>query len=238
VGPILAKKYVLLREDSSGPLAKDIREKYKVGRNSVTIITPDGDVLARLTNEPSAEDVLAAVDGLPDFRAGMEQLAKLKEKGLTKANAESFAAALRRIGAFPSQESRETILPYAKGDSAPDVVQRAAILALGKHPDAAAEVVPYLTDKRYPVKSAATTALTAMGPKALPALLDALGSDSVDARAAAFGPASAVTKNGKLSKDLGFWKTGKEDARAKALSEWRAWWEAKQTPKEDANAKK
>ena len=98
MGPILAKKYVLLREDSSGPLAKDIREKYKVGRNSVTIITPDGDVLARLTNEPSAEDVLAAVDGLPDFRAGMEQLAKLKEKGLTKANAESFAAALSASG--------------------------------------------------------------------------------------------------------------------------------------------
>jgi len=238
VGPILAKKYVLVRQDSSGPLAKDIRDRYKVGRNSVTILTPAGDVLARLTNEPSPEDVLAAVDGLPDFKAGMEQLGKLKEKGLTKASAESFAAALRRVGAFPSQESRETILPYAKDDSAPEVVQAAAIRALGKHPDAAAEVVPYLTDKHYPIKSAATTALTVMGPKALPALLDALGSESVETRAAAFGPAAAVTKNGKLSKELGFWKTGKEDARAKALSEWRAWWEAQQTPKEDAKAKK
>lgn len=237
MGPILAKKYVLVRQDSSGPLAKEIRDKYKVGRNSVTIITPDGDVLARLTNEPTAEDVLAAVDGLPDFRVGMEQLAKLKEKGLTKANAESFAAALKRVGAFPSQESRETILPYAKDDNTPEAVQRAAILALGKHPDAAAEVVPYLADKRYPIKSAATTTLTAMGPKALPALLDALGSDNVDTRAAAFGPAAAVTKNGKLSKELGFWKTGKDDARAKALSEWRAWWEAQQTPKEDAKKK-
>jgi hypothetical protein len=237
VGPILAKKYVLVRQDSSGPLARDIRDRYKVGRNSVTIITPDGEVLARLTNEPSPEDVLAAVDGLPDFRAGMEQLARLKEKGLTKANAESFAAALRRVGAFPSQESRETILPYAKDDSGPESVQRAAILALGKHPDAAAEVVPYLTDKRYPIKSAATAALTAMGPKALPSLLDALASESVDTRSAAFVPAAAVTKNGKLSKELGFWKTGKAEDRAKALSEWRAWWDAQQTPKEDAKKK-
>jgi hypothetical protein len=238
VGPILAKKYVLLRQDSSGSLAKEIREKYKVGRNSVAIITPDGEVLARLTNEPTAEDVLAAVDGLPDFRVGMEQLSKLKEKGVTKANAETFAAALKRVGAFPSQESRETILPYAKDDSAPEAVQRAAILALSKHPAAAADVVPYLTDKRYPIKSAATTALTAMGPKALPALLDALASESVETRAAAFGPASAATKNAKLAKELGFWKTGKEDARAKALSEWRAWYEAQQTPKEEAKGKK
>jgi len=238
VGPILAKKYVLVRQDSSGSLAKDIRDKYKVGRNSVSILTPDGEVLARLTNEPTAEDVLAAVDGLPDFRVGMEQLAKLKEKGPTKANAESFAAALRRVGAFPSQESRETILPYVKDESAPEAVQRAAILALGKHPDAAAEVVRYLTDKRYAIKSAATTALTAMGPKALPALFDALGSENVEVRAAAFGPASASTKNAKLAKELGFWKTGKDDARAKALSEWRAWWEGQQTPKEDAKGKK
>jgi len=238
VGPVLAKKYVLVRQDSSGPLAKDIRDKYKVGRNSVAIITPDGEVLARLTNEPTAEDVFAAVNGLPDFRLGMEQLAKLKEQGLTKANAETFAKALTRIGAFPSQESRETILPYAKDDSAPEAVQRAAILALSKHPDAAAEVVPYLADKRYPIKSAATTALTAMGPKALPSLFDALGSESVDVRAAAFGPASAATKNAKLAKEPGFWKTGKEDARAKALSEWRAWYDAQQTPKEDAKGKK
>jgi hypothetical protein len=237
VGPVLAKKYVLVRQDSSGPLAREIRDKYKVGRNSVAILTPDGEVLARLTNEPSAEDVLAAVDGLPDFKNGMEQLAKLKEKGLSKANAESFAAALRRVGAFPSQESRETILPYAKDDSVPEVVQAAAIRALGKHPDAAAEVVPYLPDKRYPIKSAATAALTAMGPKALPALLDALGSEAVETRVAAFGPAAAVTRNGKLSKELGFWKTGSAEARAKALSEWRAWWEAQQTPKEDAKKK-
>ena len=238
MAPVLAKKYVLVRQDSSGPLAKEIRDKFKVTRNSVALLSPNGDVIARLPNEPSADDVFAAIDGLPDFRVGMDQLGKLKEKGLTKSNAESFAGALKRVGAFPSQESRETILPYAKDDKAPESVQRAAILALAKHPDAAADVVPYLTDKRYPIRSAATTALTGMGVKALPPLLDALGSEDVSVRSAAFAPASAVTKSGKLSRELGFWKTGKEDARSKALGDWRAWFDAQQTPKEDAKTKK
>jgi hypothetical protein len=238
VGPVLARKYVLVRLDSSGPLAKDIRDKYKVGRNSVSLISPEGEVLARLQNEPSADAVFAAIDGLPDFRLGMEQLAKLKDKGVTKANAAAFAGALRRVGAYPSDESRETILPYAKDDKAPEAVQRAAILALAKHPDAAADVVPYLTDKRFPIKSAAQSAVLGMGVKALPPLLEALGSEDVNARAAAFAPAAAVTKSGKISRDLGFWKTGKEDARAKALEEWKAWYEKQQTPKEEAKTKK
>ena len=164
VGPVLAKKYVLIRYDSSGPLAKEIRDKYKIGRNSIALITPEGDVLARLLNEPSADDVFSAVDGLTDFRNGMEQFAKLKEKGITKANADAAAAALKRIGALASEEARETILPYAKDDKAPEAVQRSAILALGKHPAAASDIVPYLTDKRYPIKSAAQTAV-AMGPR-------------------------------------------------------------------------
>src|SRR5262249_11347038 len=141
VGPVLAKKYVLIRQDSSGPLAKEIRDKYKVTRNSIALVSPEGDVITRLLNEPSADDVYAAA-GLPDFCNAMEQLAKLKEKGVTKANAEAAAAALKRIGAFASEESRETILPYAKDDKAPEAVQRSAILALSKHPDAAADVAP------------------------------------------------------------------------------------------------
>jgi HEAT repeat protein len=232
VGPVLAKKYVLIRQDSSGPLAKEIRDKYKVGRNSVTLISPEGDVLARLLNEPSAEDVFAAIDGLTDFRAGMEQFAKLKEKGITKANAESVAAALKRIGALPSAEARETILPYAKDDQGPESIQRGAILGLAKHPDAAGDIVPFLTDKRYPIKSAAQTAVTGMGVKALPALLEALASEDVNVRAAVYAPAAAATKNGKIAKDLGFWKTGKEDARAKALSEWKNWYDEQTKAKE------
>ena len=234
---MIAKKYVLVRQDSSGPLGKEIREKYKIGRNSIALLSPDGEVLARLQNEPSAEDVLAAVDGLPDFRLGMDQLAKLKDKGPTKANADAFAGALRRVGAYPSDESREAILPYVKDEKTPESVQAAAIRALAKHPAAAADVVPYLTDKRYPIKSAAQAALSAMGVKALPPLLDALGSEDVNVRAAAFVPAAAVTKNGKVARDLGFWKTGKDEARSKALADWRAWYDAKQTPKEEKTKK-
>jgi HEAT repeat protein len=235
---MLAKKYVLLRQNSSGPLGKEIKDKYKIGRNSIALLTPEGEVIARLQNEPSAEDVFSAIDGLPDFRLGMEQLAKLKEKGVTKANADAVAGALRRIGAYPSDESRETILPYVKDDKAPEAVQSAAIRALAKHPAAAADLVPFLTDKRSAFRSAAQTALTGMGVKALPPLLDALGSEDVNVRAAAFGPAAAVTKSGKVSRDLGFWKTGKEEARAKALEDWRAWFDAQQTPKEETKAKK
>src|SRR5262245_45426449 len=162
----------------------------------------------------------------------MEQFAKIKEKGITKGNAESAAAALKRIGALPSAEARETILPYAKDDQAPETVQRGAILALAKHPDAAGDIVPYLTDKRFPIKSAAQTAVTGMGLKALPALLEALGSEDVNVRAAAFTPAAAATKSGKVSKDLGFWKTGKDDARSKALSEWKNWYDEQTKEKE------
>jgi hypothetical protein len=40
-----------------------------------------------------------------------------------------------------------------------------------------------------------------------------------------------VTKNGKIAKDLTFWKSGKEDARAKALDEWKSWTETQLKPK-------
>jgi len=238
VGPVLAKKYVLVRYDSSGPLAKEIRDKYKLRRNSIALITPEDEVLARLLNEPSADDVFTAVDGLTDFRNGMEQLSKLKEKGVTKGNAEAVAAALKRIGALASEEARTTILPYAKDDSAPETVQRGAILALGKHPDAAGEIVPYFTDKRYPIKSAAQTAVSAMGYKALPALFNGLASENVEMRTMCFGPANAATKNAKLSKDLAFWKTGKEEARTKALAEWQKWYDDQEKAKEEARASK
>ena len=231
VGPVLAKKYVLVRQDSSGPLAKDIRDKYKVSRNSIAILTSDGEVLARLQNEPPPEAVYNAIEGIPEFRAGNEQLMKLKDAGITKANAEAVATALKRIGTLQTKEASDIIVEFAKDDKALETVQRGAILALGKHPEAAGDVIPYLTDKRYPIKSAAQTTVTAMGIKALPALLEGLASESVDSRAACFGPAMTATKNAKLAKDLTFWKTGKEDARSKALTEWKTWYEEQSKPK-------
>lgn len=228
---MLAKKYVLVRQDSSGPLAKDIRDKYKVGRNSVAILTADGEVLARLQNEPPPEAVFNAIEGIPEFRAGNEQLMKLKEAGIGKGNAEAVVTALKRIGTLQTKEASDIIVEYAKDDKAPEALQRGAIIALSKHPEAAGDIIPYLTDKRYPIKSAAQTTLTAMGIKAFPALLEGLGSDNVDTRAACFGPAMTATKNAKLAKDLTFWKTGKDDTRAKALTEWKAWYEEQSKPK-------
>jgi hypothetical protein len=167
-------------------------------------------------------------------------LAKEKEKGITKANADAVAAALKKIGAMESKKATETILEYAKDDKQPESLQRGAILALSKQPEAAKELIPYLTDKRYPIKSAAQTTLPAMGLKGLPAVLEGLASDNVDTRAACFGPASTVTKNGKIAKDLTFWKSGKEDARAKALDDWKAWAETQSKPnaKEEPKGKK
>lgn len=195
------------------------------------LLTPDGDVAARYLNKPSGAEVAEGVVAIPEMAAGHEQLAALKAKGITKANGEQVAAALKKIGVVTSEKAQETILPYAKDDTAPEAVQRGAIMALSKQPATAKDLVPYLTDKRFPIKSATHSTLVAMGLPGLPGVLDGLEADSVDARAAAFAPAAAVTKSGKVARDVGFWKTGKADDRAKALTEWRAWAEEKLKPK-------
>jgi hypothetical protein len=70
-----------------------------------------------------------------------------------------------------------------------------------------------------------------MGPAGLPGLLEGLESEKVEERVAAFGPAAAVTKSGKVSRDLTFWKTGKAEDRAKALTEWKEWAANQNKPK-------
>ncbi len=228
----MAKKYLTLRFNLRGAPGAELAAKYKCGQCSVAIIDGEGEVVARFLDHPKGYEIGDTIAAIPDVAAGYEQLAKLKEKGITKANAGSVATALKRIGEMESKKATETILEYAKDDQAPPALQRGAILALAKQPEAAKELVPYLTDKRYPIKSAAKTTLPAMGLKGLPALLEGLASDNVEVRAACFGPAKAVTKNGKIAKDLTFWKSGKEEARAKALDEWKTWMETQSKPKE------
>jgi len=237
---MMAKKYMTLRFNTRGAPGNELARNYQCGTCSVAILTPDGEVAARYVDHPSGVHVAEGIVGVPEVAAGEEHIAQLKAKGITKANAESVAAALKKIGTLTSDKARETILEYAKDDNVPEGVQRGAILALAKQPSASKDLVPYLTDKRYPIKSAAQSTLVAMGIPGLPGILDGLESDSVDARAAAFGVASAVTKNGKVAKDLTFWKTGKPDDRAKALSEWKTWAEdhAKPTAKEEPAKKK
>lgn len=229
---MFAKKYLTLRFNLRGAPGAELAAKYKCGQCSVAIIDGDGEVLARFLDHPKGVEMGETIAAIPDVAAGYEQLAKEKEKGITKTNADAVAAALKKIGAMESKKSLETILEYAKDDKQPEALQRGAILALAKQPEAAKELIPYLTDKRYPIKSAAQTTLPAMGLKGLPALLEGLASDNVDTRAACFAPASTVTKNGKIAKDLTFWKSGKEDARAKALDEWKTWTETQLKPKE------
>lgn len=237
---MMAKKYMTLRFNTRGAPGNELARKYKCVTCSVAILTPDGEVAARYLDHPSGVHVAEGIVGVPEVAAGEEHLAQLKAKGITKANAESVAAALKKIGTLTSDKARDTILEYAKDDGVPEGVQRGAILALTKQPAAAKDLLPYLTDKRYPVKSATQTALIGMGLPGLPGVLDGLESDSVDARAAAFGVAAAVTKNGKVAKDLTFWKSGKPDDRAKALSDWKAWAEehAKPKAKEEPGKKK
>jgi len=236
----MSKKYLTLRFNLGGAPGNELARKYKCGNCSLAILTPEGEVAARYLDHPSGAQVAETIVGLPEVAAGEENLAQLKAKGITKTNAESVAAALKKIGTVTSDKARETILEYAKDDNGPEGVQRGAILALTKQPAAAKDLVGYLTDKRYPIKSAAQTTLTAMGLPGLPGVLEGMESDNVDARAAVFGVASTVTKNGKVAKDLTFWKTGKPDDRAKALGEWKTWAEdrAKPKAKEEPPAKK
>jgi len=239
----MAKKYLTLRFNLRGAPGAELAAKYKCGQCSIAIIDGDGEVLARFLDHPHGFDIGDTIAAIPEVAAGYEQLAKEKEKGITKGNAESVAAALKKIGAMESKKATETILEYAKDDKQPEALQRGAILALAKQPEAAKELIPYLTDKRYPIKSAAQTTLPAMGLKGLPALLEGLASDNVDVRTACFSPAMTVTKNGKIAKDLTFWKSGKEDARTKALDEWKSWAETQLKPKpkdkkEEPKAKK
>ena len=238
--PAVAKKYLTLRVNTGGAPGSELARKYKAGQCSIVILTPGGEVGARYVDHPKGELVSEGLFGVPEVAAGKEQLAALKEKGITKANAELATAALKRIGTMTSKEAQETILEYAKDDKAPEALQRGAILALSKQPNAAKDLVPYLTDKRYPIKSAAQTTLVAMGVPGLPALLEGLESDSVEVRTACFSPAMMVTKNGKVTKDLTFWKSGKADDRAKAISEWKDWTESqlKPKPKEEPKPKK
>lgn len=198
-------------------------EKYTCGNYSVLILAPTGDVALKLAGHPTPAQVADAIVGIPEVAAGKELLEQAKGKGITKANAEVVAAALKKIGTTTSAEAEKTILEYAKDDSAPEGVQRGAILALAKQPNAAKELVPYLTDKRVAIRSAASTTLMAMGLPGLPALLDGLSSDEVDVRVACFVPATTITKNGKVARDVAFWKTGKLDAREKALADWKEW---------------
>jgi hypothetical protein len=228
----LAKKYLILRFNLRGAPGAELAAKYKCGQCSVAILDSEGGVVARFLDHPKGYEIGDTIAAIPDVAAGYEQLGQLKAKGITKANAESASAALKKIGAMESKKALETILEYAKDDKAPEALQRGAILALARQPEAAKGLVPYLTDKRYPIKSAAQTTLPAMGIKGLPAILEGLGSDDVNVRAACFAPAMTVTKNGKIAKDLTFWKTGKEDARAKALSEWKDWAENQAKPKQ------
>lgn len=230
-GPVLTKKYLSLRFNTGGARGNELARSYKVGTCSVVLLTPDREVAARYLDHPTGAQVAEGIIAVPELAAGHEQLTALKTKGITKANGEQVAAALKKIGVVTSEKAQVTILPFAKDDTAPEAVQRGAILALAKQPATAKELVGFLTDKRFPIKSAAQTTLTAMGLPGLPGMLDGLDAESAEARAAAFGPAAAVTKNGKVARDVGFWKTGKADDRAKALTEWRAWADEKLKPK-------
>jgi hypothetical protein len=220
---MLAKQYLTLKFDIVAEPVAPLARKYGCGNYSVLILSPNGEVAAKFTQHPTPAQIADAIVGIPEMAAGQESLAQLKEKGITKANAESVAVALKKIGTTTSSKAEETIVPYAKDDSAPEAVQRGAILALAKQPNAAKELVPYLTDKRFAIQSAASTTLIAMGLPGLPAVLDGLASEEVGVRAACFGPAMTITKNGKVAKDLTFWKTGKSDAREKALETWKEW---------------
>ena len=228
---VLAKKYLSYRFDTRGPQVEEIRKRFGLGLCSVAILTPEGEQVAKLLDHPAPEKVYMAVDGAPEFKAGMEELKKLKDKGINKSNSAAIGTALKRIGAMPGNEARETILEYTKDDTANDVLQPLAIRALYRQVEAAPNLVEWLTDKRAPIKSAASAALIGMELAALPALLDGIGSTDADVRGASFVVAANITKAPKIQRDSGFWRTGKDDVRSKALSEWRDWHKAKTEPK-------
>src|SRR5262249_21730934 len=87
------------------------------------------------------------------------------------------------------------------------------------------EIVPFLNHKNMAFRNAAATSLKQMGILAIPPLLEALASDDADMRFAAFQVAAAITKDSKISRDGPLWKSGKEDARKKAIEAWREWYD-------------
>jgi hypothetical protein len=209
-----------------------VLEKYKVGNYSFLILSADGEVIVKYTGHPSPEKVSAAIEGTADHRQGLEAIAKLKEKGKPAENAGAIGTALKKVGMIESEKSLETIMEYVKDDKLPVELRATAIGALNRQSAAAKDLVGFLTDKKYPLKAAATTSLKSLGMDSMPALFEGLAADDAELRVACHAIATATTKNAKLSKDVGVWKSGKADAREKALKEWKDWYDAATKPKE------
>src|SRR4051812_24138237 len=111
---MLAKKYLTLKFDIVAEPVSELARKYQCGNYSLLLLTPTGEVAAKYTGHPTPAQIADGVVGIPEMTAGQEQLAQLKEKGITKANAESVAAALKKIGTTTSPKAEETIVPFAK----------------------------------------------------------------------------------------------------------------------------
>src|SRR5689334_4764633 len=98
----MTKKFLTLRFNTGGPPGNELARKYGCGQCSVALLSPDGEVVAKYLDHPTGAQVAEGIVSIPEVAAGEEQLAQLKAKGITKTNAESVAAALKKIGAITS----------------------------------------------------------------------------------------------------------------------------------------
>jgi hypothetical protein len=193
---------------------------------TVLVLDPQGVELIQ-ENYLDASGFSAFLENAINLNAALESLAKVK-----KDSPAGLSAALKKIAAVSSKRSKKVLVEHAENENLPESVRRIAMDGLTKQKEPAGDLVPFLAGKSQALRTMAFNALKALGPEAMPALLDGLDGYSADQRASCFTLAYPYTKTAKIAKDAAFWRTGKAEARETAVKLWKDWWE---THKDEKN---
>ncbi len=218
-GTALSKKYYALRVAAEDEKGNQTFQKYGVNTTpTVMILDPSGEELVYAT-VPNLNEFNAMLNNATELHAGLEALAKAKNSPT------ATAAALKKIGGVASKRSQKILREHAENDSYSEAVRRVALEGMGKQKDVASDLVDFLDNKSLPMRTMAFNQLKAMGPTAMPALLDGLNGTNADQRSNCFALAYPHTKNAKIARDANFWKTAKSEQRVEARKAWQDWWE-------------
>jgi len=223
-GMAIAKKYYTLRVSTEDAKGGETFQKFGVSTTpTVMILSPAGEELVQATI-PTLNEFNAMLDNAVELQAGLDTLSKTK-----KENAAGMSAALKKIGSVPSNRARTVLRQHAEDDALPESTRRVALDGLGRQKEAAGDLVWFLDSKSVGLRTIAFNQIKAMGPQAMPALLDGLNGFNADQRTNCFLLAYPHTKNAKIARDANFWKTAKSEQRDDARKAWIDWW-AKNKP--------
>lgn len=212
-------------ELSDAAIPADIADKLGAKRLGSDFVFFDGDgkKIAHFTidgglaaNPMTATDVATFASGYQTAQAGLLDWEKAK-------TGEAKAAALRKIGAAPTDEGKAILTEAAERTSNADLIRKAGIDGLTRQRDTSSALVGYLTDKSATVRTAASAALKAQGFRALAPLVGALAAPDAETRGAAGQVVVGVVKIPALTRTAEFWRTGKDADRDAALGKLRQW---------------